>query len=108
MVRINARTSFGTVGRPGFPFRTFQAQNRRKPLRCQPMTVETLTMKTRDCQSFQAALSQAHSNRSAAVSFDRLTEALQNAHLMAECEDLELQRRTAPEGSEERGQKSGQ
>ena len=27
---------------------------------------------------------------------------------MAECEDLELQRRTAPEGSEKRGQKSGQ
>jgi hypothetical protein len=27
---------------------------------------------------------------------------------MAECEDLELQRRPAPEGSEKRGQKSGQ
>src|SRR5262249_25900177 len=34
--------------------------------------------------------------------------ALQNAELMAECKDLELKRRTAPEGSEKRGQKSGQ
>lgn len=32
---------------------------------------------------------------------------VQNAQLMAECEDLELQRRTVPEGSEKRGQKSG-
>src|SRR6516225_5775967 len=74
MVRINARTSLGTPGRPGLPFRTFQAQNRRKRLRCQPMTVEALTMKTLDCQSFQTALSQAHSNRSAGVGFGRLTE----------------------------------
>ena len=34
--------------------------------------------------------------------------ALQNAELVAENQDLELQRRTAPEGSEKRGQKSGQ
>jgi hypothetical protein len=35
-----------------------------------------------------------------------LDGALQNAQLMAECEDLELQRRTAPEGSEKRGQRA--
>src|SRR5215472_5862054 len=40
--------------------------------------------------------------------FRSLDGALQNAELMAECEDLELKRRTAPEGSEKRGQKSGQ
>ena len=40
--------------------------------------------------------------------FRSLDGALQNAQLMAEREDLELQRRTAPEGSEKRGQKSGQ
>ena len=40
--------------------------------------------------------------------FRSLDGALQNAELMAECEDLELQRRPAPEGSEKRGQKSGQ
>jgi hypothetical protein len=33
---------------------------------------------------------------------------LQNAELMAKCEDLELKRRTAPKGSEKRGQESAQ
>jgi hypothetical protein len=39
--------------------------------------------------------------------FRSLDGALQNAPLMAEREDLELKRRTAPEGSEKRDQKSG-
>src|SRR5215831_4700552 len=74
MVRINAQTSLGTAGRPALPCRTFQAQNNRKPFRCQPMTVDALTTKMLDCQSFQTAHSQAHKNRSAGVSFGRLTE----------------------------------
>src|SRR6516164_3368174 len=74
MVRINWRTSLGTGGRPCLPRRTFQDQKRRKPCRCQPMTVEALMIKTLDCQSFQTALSQAHKNRSAGVSLGRLTE----------------------------------
>src|SRR6516164_7295149 len=98
MVRINARTSLGTPGRPGLPFRTFQAQNRRKPLRCQPMTVEALTMKTLDCQSFQTALSQAHSNRSAGVSFGRLTERCRTPS----CGEGRGSRAEAPPGSERR------
>src|SRR5215472_5008256 len=101
MVRINARTSLGTAARPGLPFRTFQAQNNRKPFRCQPMTVDAWTTKILDCQSFQTAHSQAHSNRSAGDQFRSFDGALQNAELMAECEDLELQRRPAPEGSED-------
>jgi hypothetical protein len=64
------------------------------------MTVEALTMRTLDCQSFQTVHSQAHSNRSAGVSFGRFDGALENADLVAECEDLKLQRRPAPEGSE--------
>src|SRR5215831_10680468 len=108
MVRINARTSLGTAGRPGLPCRTFQAQNNRKPLRCQPMTVDAWTTKILDCQSFQTAHSQAHSNRSAGVSFGRLTERCRTPSLMAECEDLELQRRPAPEGSEYGSPKSRQ
>ena len=40
--------------------------------------------------------------------FRSLDRALQNAELMAKGEDLELKRRTAPKGSEKRGQKSGQ
>src|SRR5215469_12441947 len=38
------------------------------------MTVDALTTKMLDCQSFQTAHSQAHKNRSAGVSFGRLTE----------------------------------
>src|SRR5215813_12015967 len=94
MVRINWRTSLGTQGRPGLPCRTFQAQNRRKPLRCQPMTVAALTTKMLDCQSFQTAQSQAQSNL-CRCQFRSLDGALQNAELMTECEDLELKRRTA-------------
>jgi hypothetical protein len=57
---------------------------------------------------FQAAHSQAQSNRSAGVQFRSLDGALEDAKLMAEREDLELKRRTAAEGSEKRGPKNGQ
>ena len=40
--------------------------------------------------------------------FRSLDGALENAELMAESEDLELERRPTPEGSEKRGQESGQ
>src|SRR5258707_2350835 len=107
MVRINARTSLGTAGRPSLPRRTFQAQNRRKPFRCQPMTVAALMIKTLDCQSFQTAHSQAHSKirRGQFGSFDG---ALENAELMAESENLELKHRTAAKGSENSGRESRQ
>src|SRR5215831_5771951 len=41
-IRINWRTSFGTAGRPGLPWRIFHLQNRPKPFRCQPITVAAL------------------------------------------------------------------
>jgi hypothetical protein len=59
---------------PAYRCRTFKSQNKRKPFRCQPMTVAALTIKTLDCELFQTAHSQAQSNRSAGVSFGRLTE----------------------------------
>ena len=59
MMRINARTSLATAGRLGLPCRIFQAQNKRKPFQCQPMTVDALTTKMLDCQSSQTAHSQA-------------------------------------------------
>src|SRR5262249_10154215 len=40
----------------------------------QPMTVDALTTKMLDCQSFQTAHSQAKSNQSEGYSFGRLTE----------------------------------
>ena len=67
ILRISCRISLDTGGRPGWPRRTFQVQNNRKPLRCQPMTVSGLTMSNEDCQSRQASHNQAHSSRSADV-----------------------------------------
>jgi hypothetical protein len=49
----------GLRGRPGWPRRTFQVQNNRKPWRCQPMTVSGLTMSNEDRQSLEASHSQA-------------------------------------------------
>src|SRR5215831_13721556 len=74
IVRIKSRTCFGTLGRPGFPRRIFQVQNKRKPLRCQPTTVAACMMKTADFQSCQTAHNHAHKSRSAGVSFGRFTE----------------------------------
>ena len=70
------------------------------------MTVEALTMRTLDCQSFQTAHSQAQSISRG--QFRSLDGALENAELMAEHEDLKLQRRPAPEGSENGGPESRQ
>jgi hypothetical protein len=72
------------------------------------MTVDALTRKMLDCQSFQTAHSQAHTHRSVGGQFRSFDGALQNAELMAECEDLKLKRRTVPEGSENSGRESRQ
>src|SRR4051794_33706911 len=74
MRRIKSRISFGTAGLPGFPHRIFPAQNRRKPFRCQPMTVAGWTRKIPDRHSFHTAQSQAHRSRSPGVSLGRFTE----------------------------------
>jgi hypothetical protein len=39
ILRIRSRTSQEMSGRPGWPRRTFQVQNRRNPARCQATTV---------------------------------------------------------------------
>src|SRR5438105_10638982 len=43
-IRIRSRTSCGTLRRPGLPRRIRHLQNKRKPLRCQAMTVSALTI----------------------------------------------------------------
>ena len=48
MVRISSRVSFETLGRPAFPWRTFQVQYQRKPRRCQSITVSGLTITSAD------------------------------------------------------------
>src|SRR5262249_43538611 len=47
-VRISWRVSFGTLGRPACPCRTFQVQYQRNPRRCQLMTVAGFTIKSAD------------------------------------------------------------
>ena len=71
IVRIKPRTSRDTAGLPVVPCRTFQVQNRRKPLRCQAMTVSGLTMTSADRQSAQAPDNHAQNKRSATVNFGR-------------------------------------
>src|SRR5204862_411759 len=44
ILRIRSQTSLEMTGRPGFPQRTFQVQNKRKAARCQATTVSGLTM----------------------------------------------------------------
>jgi hypothetical protein len=60
------------TGRPGWPRRTFQVQNRRKPARCQATTVSGLTMASAECQSRQRWDRQIHNRRSTEVNFGRL------------------------------------
>ena len=61
--RISWRISVETVGRPGWPRRTFQVQTSRKPLRCQPIAVSGLTMTKADRQSLQTSHSQVQKSR---------------------------------------------
>jgi hypothetical protein len=70
IVRINWRTSRGTLGRPSCP-RLFHVQKRRKPRRCQAKTVSGLTITTAARHSSQTLDSQTHSIRSACVSRSR-------------------------------------
>ena len=72
--RISLRISFDTGGRPVWPRRTFQVQNRRNPFRCQAMTVAGLTMHRAERHSAQAPQSQAHKHRSKRFSFGFFTE----------------------------------
>jgi hypothetical protein len=71
MVRIRFRTSCETVGRPVLPCRIFQVQNKRKPLRCQAMTVSGLTTTSAERQSAQTPDNHAHNTRSTTVNLGR-------------------------------------
>jgi hypothetical protein len=62
----------GHAGSPRFTVSDLPVPKQAKAFPMPPMTVEALTMKTLDCQSFQTAHSQAQSHRS--VSLGRLTE----------------------------------
>src|SRR5215469_4527929 len=70
--RIRSRTSHEMTGRPGWPCRTFQVQNRRKPARCQATTDSGLTMVSAERQSLHRRDRQIHNRRSLEVNFGRL------------------------------------
>ena len=70
IVRISARTSSGTVGRP-VRRRLFHVQNNRKPRRCQAMTVSGWTMTSAVRHPVQTRDSQTQSHRSAFASRNR-------------------------------------
>src|SRR2546422_1812950 len=72
--RIRSRTSFGTDGRPGWPSRTFHVQKRRKPFRCQAITVSGLTTMSAERQLDHTPHSHAQRSRSRGVNFGFFTE----------------------------------
>jgi hypothetical protein len=69
-------------------------------LRCQPMTVSGLTMSNEDCQSRQASHHQAHSGRSADVSFGRFMRAAEHGELVSKSEVFRLKGGPRFEGRE--------
>src|SRR5207302_9054939 len=71
ILRIRFRTSREMTGRPGWPPRTFQVQNKRKPARCQATTVSGLTIASAERQSHQRRDRQIHNRRSPEVNFGR-------------------------------------
>src|SRR5487761_1090729 len=70
ILRSRSRTSPGTEGRP-LRFRLFHLQYRRKPFRCQAITVLGLTISSADRQSAHKRESQTHRSRSVAESLRR-------------------------------------
>ena len=65
MVRISSRVFFGMLGRPAFPWQTFQVQHQRKPRRCQSMTVSGVTSTSADRHRDQNRERKTHKRRSA-------------------------------------------
>jgi hypothetical protein len=78
ILQISARTSGEMMGRPGWPQRTFQVQNRRNPARCQAMTISGLPMVSAECQPRQRRDRQIHNRRSAEVNLGRFAAALRS------------------------------
>src|SRR5215469_4252141 len=71
ILRIRCRTSWEMTGLPGWPRRTFQVQNRRKPARCQDITVSGLTMASAERQPRQRWAKAIQKRRSPGAIFGR-------------------------------------
>jgi hypothetical protein len=95
--RISLRISFDTGGRPRWPRRTFQVQNSRNPLRCQAMMVPGLTMQRAERHSAEAPPKPSPQEPVEPVQSWLFDRALHHAKLVAESQDLKLQRRSSAE-----------
>src|SRR5215469_1457263 len=71
ILRIRSRVSRAIAGRPDCPRRTFQVQNKRKPMRCQATTVCGLTMASVERQSRRIRGRETQRRRSMEVSLGR-------------------------------------
>src|SRR5882672_7400252 len=92
ILQIRSRISREMAGRPGWPRRTFQVQNRRKPARCQATTVSGLTMARAERQLRQMRERQTQKRRSPEVQFRALSHGpLKYADLVAQSQVLELE-----------------
>jgi len=72
MLRMRSRTFRGMSGLPGRTFLLFQVQYRRKPLRCQAITVSGLTITRAERQPVHRRESQTHKRRSPGFRGSRL------------------------------------
>jgi hypothetical protein len=94
--RIRVRTSAGAAGRP-VRARLFQLQNRRKPRRCQAMTVSGLIIWTDVRQPHHARESHTQNSRSVDVRRRRgRWRRFDDSQLMSERDDFEVQRGAGP------------
>src|SRR6516162_6188358 len=92
ILRIRSRVSRAISGRPGCPRRTFQVQNKRKPMRCQATTVCGLTRASVERQSRQIRDRETQRRRSMEVNLGAfLQRALKHTDLMAQSQVFQLE-----------------
>src|SRR5437773_3844292 len=89
--RIRSRTSFRTDGRPGWPCPTFQVQKRRKPFRCQAITVSGLTTMSAERQSSHTPAQPSPEEPVEVCQLRLLHRTMQNAELVPERKVFQLE-----------------
>jgi len=105
MCRPKLKVRLGATAAPAYRIGPSNPRTTESPSGCQPMTVDALTTQMLDCQSSRPRTAR-HTAIDRPGQFRSFDGALEKGELMAESEDLKLQRRTAPEGSENSGRES--
>ena len=101
--RISPRNSLDTGGRPGFPRRDFRVQKRRKPFRCQPITVSGLTITRISLQPDHSRDRTTQKRRSAIRSDGLAPFRSKGGKLLSQGKVLKMQRRAAEESLTDHG-----